>query len=163
MKRNQEIYGDLWAFSVDDDFISYSELAREFAIRWHKGKKDIAGMPYIDHLSNVAEKCMRASFFHKAIGWLHDILEDTDCTEHILRKNFPDSIVDVVIILTKIKDESYDEYIIRVSENKDASFVKIIDLRHNMDITRLNKLRFMDLIRLQKYHKGLKFLEGNGK
>ena len=52
---------------------------------------------------------------------------------------FPNEIVDGVITLTHRKDESYFEYISRVSTSKLAKKVKIADLLHNLDITRIKR------------------------
>ena len=56
-----------------------------------------------------------------------------------LRKMFPNEIVDGVMTLTHRKDESYFEYISRVSTSKLAKKVKAADLLHNLDITRIKE------------------------
>ena len=64
----------------------------------------------------------------KAVAYLHDVLEDTNVTEDELRNMFPNEIVDGVITLTHRKDESYFEYISRVSTSKLAKKIKVADL-----------------------------------
>lgn len=56
--------------------------------------------------------------------------------------------------------EDYMEYIRRCAQNSTALEVKIADLKHNMDITRLDKLTNEDLKRLKKYHKAYRYLWG---
>lgn len=84
----------------------------------------------------------------KAVAYLHDVLEDTSVTVDELRNMFPNEIVDGVITLTHRKDESYFEYISRVSTSKLAKKVKAADLLHNLDITRIKEPTKMDYERL---------------
>ena len=61
--------------------------------------------------------------------------------------------------ITKTKKESYSDYIERVSKNNYAIQVKIVDLEHNMDITRLNAtLTPTDIERIVKYQKAYLYL-----
>ena len=85
----------------------------------------------------------------KAVAYLHDVLEDTNVTVDELRKMFPNEIVDGVIALTHRKDESYFEYISRVSTSKLAKKVKAADLY----ITRIKEPTKTDYERLEKYKK----------
>ena len=94
----------------------------------------------------------------KAVAYLHDVLEDTNVTEDELRNMFPNEIVDTVIILTHRKDESYFEYISRVSTSKLAKKVKAADLLHNLDITRIKEPTKTDYERLEKYKKAILYL-----
>ena len=94
----------------------------------------------------------------KTIAYLHDVLEDTDVTVDALRKIFPNEIVDTLITLTHRKDESYFEYIQRVSKSKLAKKVKVADLLHNLDITRIKEPTKQDYERLEKYKKAILYL-----
>ena len=91
----------------------------------------------------------------KAVAYLHDVLEDTNVTMDELRKMFPNEIVDGVLTLTHRKDESYFEYISRVSTSKLAKKVKAADLLHNLDITRIKEPTKQDYQRLEKYKKAI--------
>ena len=71
----------------------------------------------------------------------------------------PKDIVNVVKILTKDKSESYTDYIKRVNNNELARKVKIADLKHNMDLSRIPNLNERDYKRLEKYKKALCYLE----
>lgn len=66
-----------------------------------------------------------------------------------LRNMFSNEIVDGVITLTHRKDESYFEYISRVSTSKLAKKVKTADLY----ITRIKEPTKTDYERLEKYKK----------
>ena len=75
----------------------------------------------------------------KIVALLHDVIEDTDITIEYLRQvGFSQTITDAVEALTKIEGEDYMMFIERVSFNDLAVFVKIQDLKYNMDISRLN-------------------------
>ena len=75
------------------------------------------------------------------VAILHDIVEDTPMTLSELKKYILDKdIIDAVDAITRRKDEDlYYDYILRVSKNDLARRVKIFDLTHNMDITRLSE------------------------
>lgn len=87
----------------------------------------------------------------KAVTYLHDVLEDTNVTVDELRNMFSNEIVDGVITLTHRKDESYFEYISRVSTSKLAKKVKAADLY----ITRIKEPTKTDYKRLEKYKKAI--------
>lgn len=87
----------------------------------------------------------------QAVAYLHDVLEDTNVTVDELRNMFSNEIVDGVITLTHRKDESYFEYISRVSTSKLAKKVKATDLY----ITRIKEPTKTDYKRLEKYKKAI--------
>ena len=94
----------------------------------------------------------------KTVAYLHDVLEDTNVTMDELRKMFPNEIVDGVLTLTHRKDESYFEYISRVSTSKLAKKIKVADLLHNLDITRIKEPTKQDNQRLEKYKTAILYL-----
>lgn len=87
----------------------------------------------------------------QAVAYLHDVLEDTSVTVDELRNMFSNEIVDGIITLTHRKDESYFEYIARVSTSKLAKKVKAADLY----ITRIKEPTKTDYERLEKYKKAI--------
>lgn len=57
----------------------------------HEGQTDKAGTPYIQHPERVAKAAGQAAPAHlakqaEAVGWLHDVVEDTDITFDQLRE-----------------------------------------------------------------------------
>ena len=134
----------------------FQELALQIAKKAHAGQVDKAGKDYILHPMTVASYMDTDT--EKAIAYLHDVLEDTDVTVDALRKIFPNEIVDTLITLTHRKDESYFEYIQRVSKSKLAKKVKVADLLHNLDITRIKEPTKQDYERLEKYKKAIIYL-----
>lgn len=127
----------------------FQELAFQIAKKAHSKQVDKAGKDYILHPMKVASYMDTDT--EKAVAYLHDVLEDTNVTEDELRNMFPNEIVDGVITLTHRKDESYFEYIFRVSTSKLAKKVKAADLY----ITRIKEPTKTDYKRLEKYKKAI--------
>lgn len=126
-----------------------------------RGKKDKGGYPYLDHLLTVSNK--GKTYEEKLVGLLHDTFEDTDMTYQELKEfGVQDDILDAVVILTKKKGETYNEYIDRVKESKNelAINVKLNDLEHNMDIKRIACPTEKDYERLKKYERAHAILKG---
>lgn len=133
------------------------ERAHMLATKFHAGQIDKAGEPYIKHLVHVSNAV--ESNEAKTIALLHDILEDTECTAEQLKvSGFHDEIIDAVVAMTHLPHESYDEFIRRVSKNRLATMVKIEDMKHNSDLSRLNRISQKDLDRAAKYRHYIDFL-----
>lgn len=134
------------------------ELAVQIATQCHKGQKDKGGADYINHPLKVSELCKHE--ISKCVGVLHDVIED--CGETITSlasKGVLTSIIRVVCALTRSEGESYSEYIQRISRDPVAREVKIADLTHNMDISRIPNPTEADYKRIEKYKKALEFLK----
>lgn len=144
----------------------------ELITKYFAGKIDKGGHSYSDHLYNVASKAKimadilgydsLTSNNVYLIGLLHDILEDTECTEDELKDvGCSSEIIDTIKIVTrKHEDKFYFDFIKRISQNELATIVKLADLEHNMDITRLSKFGEYEMKRLKKYWYSYKFLSG---
>lgn len=99
---------------------------------------DKGGMPYILHLIYVYRHVSTER--EKVVGLLHDTIEDKDVTrEDLLDVGFKEYIVDDVVNLTRVKPIEYNDYIDNLIKNGsvEALHVKLADLEHNMDITRI--------------------------
>ena len=71
--------------------------------------------------------------------WLHDILEDTDCTEDLLvEKGFPEVVIDMVVSMTKLPEETHEMYMERLCKNPWAIFGKKADSFANLQNSLLN-------------------------
>lgn len=110
--------------------MSLASLALEVAEQAHAGQLDKAGQVYILHPIRVG--CSFDDENAQAVGFLHDVIEDTDVTEESLRMVFPDHIVDAVVALSRRDGESYDAFIRRCAENSLARRVKRADIRDNL-------------------------------
>lgn len=137
---------------------NYIKIAHEIAKKAHAGQVDKAGMDYIKHPEAVASFVNTTE--EKATAYLHDVLEDTQITAaDLLNAGIPHNVVEVVQVLTKEKYTPYFEYLSRVKENSLARTVKLADLKHNSDRSRLARITDKDLKRLEKYRKAIKFLK----
>lgn len=65
------------------------------------------------------------------VGIAHDLLEDTECSKDELEKAIGISLLKSVVILTNVKDETYDEYIKSILNSGDplAILVKRADMK----------------------------------
>lgn len=136
---------------------SQSEKAYEIAKRAHLGQIDKAGEDYIKHPEKVAS--FVNSDEEKAVAYLHDVIEDTELTLEDLREyGFSEEVLKAVDVITKKKGQDYQTYLNSVKENKLARVVKLADLRHNSDLTRLINITEKDIERKEKYQKAIDFL-----
>ena len=159
------------------DFLQLKQNTIKLINKYFKDKKDKGGNDYIKHLYAVAEniedeayeKVMDdnsslAKYYQKSIivGFLHDILEDTECTEEELREiGCDDEIIEAIKSVTRRKDEQYYfDFIERARKNDIGRIVKIYDLENNMDVRRLNKFGDYEQKRLKKYWYSWKYLKG---
>ena len=122
--------------------------ALEIAQEVHRFQLDLARKPYINH-PIVVSKMVRGKKA-KIVALLHDVLEDGSYTKNDLKKFFSKDVCDAVEAITKTEN-NYFKYILRVKENNLARKVKLADLKHNMDVTRLKSLDEKEISRLKKY------------
>src|ERR1700744_1364229 len=115
---------------------------------------DKGGNPYIMHCIRVMNNVDQDDEELMQIAVLHDVIEDTNCTiQHLRIVGFSERVLIALSLLTHNPDEDYDSYIKRIALNKDATAVKLADLKDNSDITRLKGLRKKDFDRMEKYHR----------
>lgn len=139
--------------------MTLSTRAELFARSIHANQVDKAGEPYIRHLQAVVNNLVEPTEDMVAVAWLHDSVEDTETTFDDLIHYFGSSVAQAVDAITKRKGEMYADYLNRVKANPIARLVKIADLSHNMDLSRLLKITEKDLERKAKYIKAKEFLE----
>lgn len=132
--------------------------ALEIAINAHNGQVDKGGHDYIYHPITVALHCDTENEI--VVALLHDVVEDTDVTIEGLQC-FGAEIVEAVNAITKKENQSLNEYLNCVKANEIARKVKIQDIMHNMDVSRLREVTEMDIKRIDKYKQELEFLKDN--
>ena len=130
--------------------------AMVIAYEAHKNQVDKSGVPYIYHPIHVAEQMDTEN--ECIIALLHDVVEDTNVTFKQLEEVFSKEIIDILKLLTRKGNIEYDEYIKRIKNNSIACKVKIADLTHNLDKTRLDFVTEVDVKRNEKYKKALQIL-----
>ena len=117
----------------------YTRLTNEamkIAYAAHHGQTDRGGIPYIFHPLHLAEQM--TDEYTTCVALLHDVVEDTDVTLEELCAIFPREVTDAVALMTHNDDTPYLDYVARIKENPIARAVKISDLLHNSDKTRLD-------------------------
>lgn len=141
----------------------YTDLtckAMRFCYMAHHGQFDKAGVPYVFHPFHVAEQMKEE--YDVCAALLHDIVEDTSYTLDDLRaEGFPEEIVATVAALTRKPGQPYMDYIRLLSTNAMAVRVKLADLEHNSDESRLpsHDKEVNDRL-MEKYAKARAFLLG---
>lgn len=133
--------------------------AMKLAYAAHHGQQDKSGMPYIHHPLHLAEQM--TDELTTCVALLHDIVEDTDVTLEALCCEFPPAVTDAVALMTHDPAVPYMEYVARIKENPIAKAVKIADLLHNSDATRMTAVGVAPSSltpRFIKYQQALRFL-----
>ena len=132
-------------------------LAKRIAIDVHADQVDKAGAPYWRHPQFVAEHVKTPE--EKAVAWLHDVVEDTDWTfEGLMSEGICPAVVEGVKAITKREGEAYEAYLNRVKTNPLAKAVKLADLAHNMDLSRIAQPTEKDFARIEKYRWAVDYL-----
>lgn len=134
----------------------------------HYGQRDKGGNSYILHPLTLMLKAKEAGYGldEQIVAVLHDVVEDTDISLEILSTKyvFYASILNAIDNLTRRKDETYTEFIVRAKTLELSTRVKILDIKHNLDLDRLlytPAKAFKDLKRISKYTNALMFLKNN--
>ncbi|HEV0650352.1 TPA: HD domain-containing protein, partial [Streptococcus pneumoniae] len=126
------------------------DIALAIAKKAHAGQVDKAGVDYIQHPLYVASQVNTEQ--EKAVALLHDVIEDSDITAaDLFVSGLSNEVVTAVQILTKKKGQSYQEYLGKVKSNNLARVVKLADLKHNSDLSRLKSVTNTDYERVKKY------------
>lgn len=130
--------------------------AMEIAYKAHHGQVDKSGVPYIFHPIHLAEQMDTEE--ECIVALLHDVVEDTEMTFEQLEKDFSETVIQALKLVTRDKNEDYMQYVEKIKINPIAKKVKLADLHHNSDKTRLEKMTLIDLKRNEKYEKAIEFL-----
>jgi (p)ppGpp synthase/HD superfamily hydrolase len=123
------------------------------------GQFDKGGKPYILHPLHFMKQLKQLMFDVQlaTIAVLHDVVEDSDITiEDLEEYGFSYRVLHALELLTHKSNDTYFEYIDKISGNYDAIRVKRKDLQHNLDVTRLKdkyQLSEKDMVRIAKYNK----------
>jgi len=146
---------------VYDDLVAEAaNLAKEF----HKGQVDKQGVDYFEgHLITVGNA--GHNWKEKIVGFLHDAAEDTNHTVEeivqilksksngVLKEDDTQEIYEALNLLNANTASSREEYITRIKESFIATKVKLNDLVHNMDISRISNPTDKDIERIKRYRR----------
>ena len=129
------------------------------AVEAHRGQVDKAGVEYICHPLIVAAQ-VDDDVSAIIVALLHDTLEDTALTLDELRTKIPltDDESEALTLLTHDERIPYLDYVAAIKSNPLARRVKVADLRHNADLTRIDNPSPKDFARVEKYRAALNLL-----
>lgn len=124
----------------------------------HKEQVDKSGLPYVFHPFHLAEQMETEDT--TIVALLHDVVEDSDLTLDDLRQmGFGVAVIAALALLTHDPAVEYMDYVRAIKDNPIARAVKLADLRHNSDLTRLDTVDEKALARREKYLQAMALLK----
>lgn len=124
----------------------------------HKEQVDQSGLPYVFHPFHLAEQMTDEDT--TIVALLHDVVEDTDYTFADLEAmGFSEPVVNAIRAMTRLEGVPYMEYVAKIKDDPIARQVKLADLRHNSDLSRLDAVDQKALDRAEKYRAAMALLE----
>ena len=135
-----------------------TKRAMKLCFEAHKGQRDKSGIPYVFHPIHLAEQ-FDGKEAETCVALLHDVMEDTDYTVDDIREaGMSEEVIEALLLMTHDSKVDYMDYVSALGKNEIAWNVKVADLRHNSDLTRLDVVSEEDRERVRKYEKALKLL-----
>lgn len=117
-------------------YTAQTKKALQLCFLAHKDQLDKGGMPYVFHPFHLAEQMTDETT--TVVALLHDVVEDTPYTlEDLKEMGFSREALEAVAVLTHLPDVPYETYLQAIKKNPIAKTVKLADIRHNADSTRL--------------------------
>lgn len=139
-------------------YTSLTKKALKLCFEAHKDQVDKTGLPYVFHPFHLAEQLEDEIAVTCAL--LHDVVEDTDTTfEDLSNMGFPVEVLDVLKLLTHDPEVPYMEYVENIKSNSIAVQIKLQDLKHNSDLSRLDYVDDHAKARQQKYLAAIELLQ----
>lgn len=144
-------------------YTALTNKAMKIAYNAHHGQTDCNDVPYIFHPYHLAEQMNDE--ITTCVALLHDVVEDTNITIEQLEKVFPKEVTEALKLLTHDDNTDYFEYIRAIKKNPIAKTVKMADLLHNSDQSRITDYNAVSAEKLEywnkKYAKARQILEDN--
>lgn len=133
------------------------ERAIEIAARTHVGQVDKGGAPYILHPLRVMLRVAPGA--QQIVAVLHDVVEDSEVMfEDLEREGFSAEMISGLRAVTKVENESYEDFVARAALDPVGRAVKLADLMENSDLSRIAQPSQKDLERVQKYRRAIAYL-----
>ena len=140
-------------------YTDQTKKAMRIAFDAHKEQTDKSGMPYIFHPFHLAEQM--TDEVSVCVALLHDVVEDTTITfEDMTAQDISADVIAALKLLTHDDSVPYFDYVqkIKDSKNQTAIVVKLADLHHNSDTSRLETIDEKTTARLEKYRTAINIL-----
>ncbi len=139
-------------------YTKMTQEAMKICFEVHIEQKDKSGIPYVFHPIHLAEQMETEETIIVAL--LHDVVEDSDYSiEDLRKKGFSDAVLEAISLMTHADGVNYMDYVRPIKNNPIARVVKLADLRHNSDLTRLEVVDEKALERRNRYQEAIAFLE----
>lgn len=138
-------------------YTDLTKKAMKLCFDAHRDQVDKTGIPYVFHPIHLAEQM--TDELTTVCALLHDVVEDSSYTFADLEAlGFPRRVIEVLTLLTHEKGVSYMDYVRLIAQDPVAKQVKIADLRHNSDLSRLDSVDEKAMARAEKYAKAMTIL-----
>ena len=137
-----------------------TKKALKLSFEAHKNQTDKSGMPYVYHPFHLAEQMDDP--YAVCVALLHDTVEDAGVSlSDLRREGFPEAVIEAVALMTHDDGIPYMDYVRRLRADPLAKRVKLADLQHNSDLSRLDTVTEDDLARAEKYREAIALLESD--
>lgn len=139
-------------------YTNLTKKAMKICFNAHVNQVDKTGIPYVFHPFHLAEQMDTEDSV--CVALLHDVVEDTNITfEDLINEGFNSEIIAALRLLTHLDDTPYMEYVREIKTNPLARKVKLADLKHNSDLSRLDLTVDKIPPKLELYKEAIKYLE----
>lgn len=139
-------------------YTDLTKRALKLCFAAHRDQTDKSGLPYVFHPFHLAEQM--PDELTTVVALLHDVVEDTPYTlEDLAKLGFPQKVLSSLARLTHDPSVPYLDYVAALKEDPIARQVKLADLRHNSDLTRLDHVDDKARQRAEKYAAAIRLLE----
>jgi (p)ppGpp synthase/HD superfamily hydrolase len=114
-----------------------TKKALQLCFEVHKDQLDKSEIPYVFHPFHLAEQMKTEDT--TIVALLHDVVEDSSYTfEDLEKMDFGETVISALRLLTHDDDTNYIDYVRAIKNNDVARAVKLADLKHNSDLTRMD-------------------------
>lgn len=138
-------------------YTQMTKKALKLSFEAHKNQFDKSGMPYVYHPFHLAEQMKDENT--TIVALLHDVVEDSDYSISDLRDmGFSDEVCEAIALMTHDDAVPYMDYVSMIKHNPIARTVKLADLHHNSDLSRLDYVDEKTLHRVEKYKAAIALL-----
>ena len=139
-------------------YTAKTKQAIKLCFEAHKDQLDKSGLPYVFHPFHLAEQMSNENT--TVVALLHDVVEDSDYTFADLQEmGFSETVLAALRLLTHDESVPYMDYVAAIKKNPVARAVKLADLRHNSDLSRMDEVTEKTLTRREKYLAAIRLLE----
>ena len=138
-------------------YTAETKKALKLCFAAHKEQVDKSGLPYVFHPFHLAEQM--EDEVTTVVALLHDVVEDSSYTfAELEAMGFAAEVISALRLLTHEASVPYMEYVAAIKKDPVATAVKLADLRHNSDTTRLDTVDERAQRRVEKYRQAIRLL-----